>query len=197
MVMAQGITNVLEQMADRQDNADALFAAQRDRAAFEDLVATHRERINRLTYRLLGWSHDAEDVTQEVFLAAMRNLSKFRGQSSLSTWLTRIAVNKARSHQRKLRSRIKTLAAVAKLSKPASESEPQAVSAKRELFFRVRQAVQALPSRYREVVVMRYLEQMPSAEVVKVLGISRSAMDARLHRARRKLKAVLSDVVDK
>ncbi len=181
-------------MAERQDKADGVFAAQDEPAAFEDLVAVHRERINRLVYRLLGWSHDAEDVTQEVFLAALKNLKKFRGQSSISTWLTRIAVNKARSHQRKLRSRIKALAAVARLSRAPSESQPQADSAKREVFSRVRRAVQALPSRYREVVVMRYLEQMPSAEVVKVLGISRSAMDARLHRARRKLEKVLADL---
>ncbi|MCK4849863.1 MAG: RNA polymerase sigma factor [Phycisphaerae bacterium] len=195
MVMAHGVTNALEQMAERQDKADAVLAGQRDPVAFENLVAVHGEHINRLVYRLLGWSHDAEDVSQEVFLAALKNLKKFRGQSSLSTWLTRIAVNKARSHRRKLRSRIRALRAAARMSRPTAESKPESASADREVFRRVRQAVQALPSRYREVVVMRYLEQMPTAEVVKVLGISRSAMDARLHRARRRLKEVLGDLV--
>ncbi len=192
--MAQGVTNVLDQMAERQDKADGIFAAQDEPAAFEDLVAAHGEQINRLVYRLLGWSHGAEDVSQEVFLAALKNLKKFRGQSSVSTWLTRIAVNKARSHRRKLGSRIRALRAAARLSGQTAESKPESASADREVFRRVRRAVQALPSRYREVVVMRYLEQMPSAEVVKVLGISRSAMDARLHRARRKLKELLGDL---
>ena len=91
--MAQGVTNVLDQMAERQDKADGAFAAQDEPAAFEELVAAHREHINRLVYRLLGWSHDAEDVTQEVFLAALKNLNRFRGQSSLSSWLTRIAIS--------------------------------------------------------------------------------------------------------
>ena len=194
MVMAQGVTNVLDQMAERQDKADGVFAGQDEPAAFEDLVAVHRERINRLVYRLLGWSHDAEDVSQEVFLAALKNLKKFRGQSSVSTWLTRIAVNKARSHRRKLRSRIRGLRAAARMSGQTAETKAETASADREVFRRVRQAVQALPSRYREVVALRYLEQMPTAEVVKVLGISRSAMDARLHRARRRLKELLADL---
>ena len=80
------------------------------------------------------------------------------------------------------------------MSRQRDELSPEAASADGEVFDRVRRAVQALPSRYREVVVMRYLEQMPSSEILAVLGISRSAMDARLHRARKRLKEVLGDL---
>ncbi len=194
VVMTQGFTNVLDQMPEQQDNADAPLTGKAKALGFEELVAAHGGHVNRLVYRLLGWSGEAEDVSQEVFLAALKNLKKFRGQSNVSTWLTRIAVNKVRSHQRKLGSRIRAMKAAARMGKQRGELGPEAASVDREVFGRVRGAVQNLPSRYREVVVMRYLEQMPSSEIVQVLGISRSAMDARLHRARKRLKQVLSDL---
>jgi len=75
--------------------------AQCDEAAFDQLIAEHHDRIARLVHRLGAWSADTEDVVQDVFLTAWENLRKFKGQSSLSTWLSRIAVNRCRWHYRR------------------------------------------------------------------------------------------------
>lgn len=86
---------------DAGDRSALERAAQGDSAAFEDIVRTHQEPLSRLAYRLLGWSPEADDVVQEVFLAALKNLGKFRGQCTLTTWLTSITINKCRSQLRK------------------------------------------------------------------------------------------------
>ena len=196
--MTDCATTALDQTSDREDSADALLAARFARgetAAFDELVAAYQDRISRLVYRLLAWSDEAEDVTQEVFLAALKNMKKFRGQSRLSTWLTSIAINKCRSHRRKLRLHLKSLASAAKLIKPKLQPMPQSALMDRETFSRVRQAVSSLPPRYREVVVLRYLEQVPTVEVAQVLSISRAAVETRLHRARTRLRELLNDLV--
>ena len=93
------ITMALGKQADRAD----LGARLRDGepGAFESLVSLYQGRIARLAYRLLGWSGDVDDVVQEVFLAALRNAGSFRGEASLWTWLTRITLNRCRTHQRR------------------------------------------------------------------------------------------------
>ena len=196
--MTDRANTALDQVSGREDSVDALLAARVARgepAAFDELVVAQQDRISRLVYRLLAWSNEAEDVTQEVFLAALKNMKKFRGQSRLSTWLTQIAVNKCRSHRRKLRVRLGFLVNPAKLAKRQSEPPPQTALMDRETFGRVRQAVWTLPWRYREVVVLRYLEQVPTVEVARVLGITRAAVETRLHRARARLKEVLAELV--
>jgi RNA polymerase sigma-70 factor (ECF subfamily) len=154
--------------------------------SFEQLIADHQQRLTRLCYRLLGWREDVEDAVQEVFLAAFRTLPEFRGQSSASTWLTRIAVNKCRSHVRK---------------RVAGRRVTSGRSADRELidgerFERVRRAVRKLPPKYREVVVLRYLEQMSAAETADVLGLTRNAVEVRLNRARGQLKEDLVGMLE-
>ena len=71
-----------------------------DESALDEIVLTHQRRITHLVHRLLGWPEGVEDIVQEVFVAVLSNLHRFRGESRFSTWLSRIAVNKCRSHQR-------------------------------------------------------------------------------------------------
>jgi RNA polymerase sigma factor (sigma-70 family) len=164
--------------------------------SFEQLIADHQQRLTRLCYRLLGWREDVEDAVQEVFLAAFRTLPEFRGQSSASTWLTRIAVNKCRSHVRKRVALLRLFTGVR-----AGRRVTSGRSADRELidgerFERVRRAVRKLPPKYREVVVLRYLEQMSAAETADVLGLTRNAVEVRLNRARGQLKEDLVGMLE-
>src|SRR5256885_260053 len=78
--------------------------ARGESAAFEEVVALYQSRVSRTVFRLTGWGQrsDVEDIVQEVFLAALNHSRRFRGAASLSTWLTAIAVNKCRSHRRRL-----------------------------------------------------------------------------------------------
>ena len=79
------------------------------RAEFNDLVEQHAPALYRMAYRMIGDRHEAEDVVQEVFLSAMKNLCRLRDEECLGGWLIRIAINKCRSHWRKLEVRRRLL----------------------------------------------------------------------------------------
>lgn len=167
-----------------------------DGSAFDQIVARHKDQVAGLAYRLLGWSADADDVVQDVFLSVFKNLARFRGQCSFSTWLTTITVNMCRQHRRKrlLQLRPVKKALVAATGKSSDSAERNCMAA--ETFEQVRQAVRGLRSRDREVVVLRYLEEMSVADVADVLDISKNAVHVRLNRARKRLKRVLGKLVE-
>lgn len=163
---------------------------------FEQLVAEHRQHVSRLCYRLLGWREDIEDVVQEVFLAALRALPGFRGQGQVSNWLVRITVNACRSHVRKRRSWLRLLSTTRAEARPRAGESAARDLMKAEQFERVRQAVHKLPPKYREVVVLRYLEEMAMADIAQVLAITRNAAEVRLNRARKRLKQDLAELLE-
>jgi len=175
------------------DRTVAQRAARGDRAAFADIVAAHQARVARLAWRLLGWSHDIEDVVQDVFVAALEHLPGFRGDSSLATWLTTIAVNKCRSARRRRILRQGFLSLAAGRSRRHEGRAADSAAMRRERHDQVRRAVRRLPGRLREVVVLRYLEEMSIEQVAEILSLSPGAVGMRLHRARRRLAAELSD----
>lgn len=156
-----------------------------DPLALEELVEAFQPRMLRLVHRLLGWSGDAEDLVQDVFVAALENLPRFRGEARLSTWLTAIAVNRCRAHMRWRRLRETALQLMFHRLSAAPNGRPPGHN---EIHDEVRRAVRTLRSRYREVVVLRYFEELSNAEVAEVLGISPAAVEQRLSRGRRMLK---------
>ena len=166
-----------------------------DPAALDWLVRNHRDRVAALAYRLLGWSDEVDDVVQDVFVSALSNLHRFRGDCSVATWLNTITVNTCRNRWR-------TRLLRGRFFKPRAESdEPRAVEAAgrptmpRESFDSVRAAVRALPARYREVVVLRYLAEMPVSEISSVLELKPNAVQVRLKRARERLRRALKDLI--
>jgi RNA polymerase sigma-70 factor (ECF subfamily) len=153
-------------------------------------VAAYQDRISRLVYRLLGWRDrgDVEDVVQDVFFAAFEHRSRFRAEAGLGTWLTAIAINRCRSWQRRmLIRRLLPVRRAADSASPPAWTGP-VVS---EMSSRVRQAVQALPPRDREVVVLHYFEGLSAAEIGDVTKQRTNAVEVRLHRARAKLSKAL------
>lgn len=186
------------------EDADALLVqrfVRGDASAFDALVARYQPRVAGLAYRLLGWREDAEDVVQEVFLAAMRALPNFRGSSGVGTWLTAITLNKCRSHRRWRRltrfrrSGRRAAAARESSEEPCADGPADGPAIDRERFERVRRAIERLPASYREVIVLRYLEQMSIERIAEVLSARTLTIQVRLHRARRKLKDQLKDLV--
>ena len=167
----------------------------REVTTFDGFVALHQARIRHLVSAHLDSSDEADDLVQEVFMSALKNLKGFRGQGRLSGWLTQIAVNKCRSHWRKVGAQRKVLASAAKALEQSPPPEPEALAMERETFRRVRQAVQALPGHYRQVVVLRYLKQIPTGDVAEVLDVPAASVRSRLHRARKRLKGLLADIV--
>lgn len=178
--------------ADRADLADRLRCGAP--GAFELLVSLYQRRVARLAYRLLGWNADVDDVVQDVFLRALRNARRYRGDASLWTWLTRITINCCRAHQSRRLILEKLRRALSRRRAAASPpSDGQAICDERAR--QVRSAVAALPTRSREVVVLFYLEQRSIAEIAALLKTSTNAVEVRLHRARSKLRVALKSII--
>jgi RNA polymerase sigma-70 factor (ECF subfamily) len=162
---------------------------------FEAVVEQQQANVAKLARRLLGWSAnpaDVDDVVQDVFLAVLKHLGRFRGDASVATWITRITINACRAHRRR---RVMGLGLLRRwMTQAPSVHEPDAC--RDETNQRVRQAVGGLPSKYREVIVLRYLQEMDVDAIAEVLGASRSAIEVRLHRARAMLKDELGTLMD-
>ena len=160
-----------------------------DGSAFDRLVAQHHDQVRRLVHRMSGWNGDTDDVVQDVFLAAFLGLKRFDGRSSLRTWLFAIAMNKCR---RRRRWRWLHLARVEKAAEVAGSS----TAGEDERFEEVRQAVRSLPNKYREVVVLRYLEGLETEAICEILKVSSNVVYVRLNRAREMLKTRLSELAE-
>jgi RNA polymerase sigma factor (sigma-70 family) len=168
---------------------------QGDDSAFERIVQQNRTEVAALANRLLGWPGDVEDVVQNIFLAAFVGLKKFRGRSSLKTWLFTITINECRNYRYRQMLRLRLFSrASEKVSH--SSAAPDVTATKRESFEKVRRAVKALPAKYREPVVLKYLQQLASDEIARILGISAGTLQVRLSRARKKLKETLAGLVE-
>ena len=169
-----------------------------ERGAFEQVVAAHGPRVARLAQRLLGWPDDVEDVVQEVFLAAWRHRRKFRGhrgRRSLDAWLNVMTVNRCRTQRRRRLTRWTRRRQLQLEQPPAAAPPVDAAAIAGEALAAVRTAVRRLPLRDREVLVLHYLQQTPITAVGDLLGLSRNAVEVRLHRARKRLRQQLNGFV--
>lgn len=181
----------------------ALLAALRDGepAAFERLVREHGGALLRIARRLLRNEDDARDAVQEALLSAHRNLGRFEGRCRLSTWLYRITVNAARMRRRSRARRVEVAlddllpgfdAAGNHAGAIAAWHEPASAHAEREeLRASVRECIDQLPDGHRTVVLLRDVEQLDTAAVAAILGVTVNAVKIRLHRARIALRALL------
>ncbi|MFQ5766886.1 MAG: RNA polymerase sigma factor [Acidobacteriota bacterium] len=147
-------------------------------AAFDELVERHMKRIYNLGYRLTGTHDDADDLAQETFIRAYRGLSRFRGESRFSTWLTRITLNLSRNPRRR------HLSLSQQVEEPV-ESAPGALDrvVTREKRQRVRQAVAGLPLKQRQTLLLRLFEGLRYREIAAVLGTTTGTAKANFFHA--------------
>jgi RNA polymerase sigma-70 factor (ECF subfamily) len=171
-----------------------------DPDAFAELVERHQQAVFSFLFRYAGQTADAEDLCQEVFVRALRNIKRFRGQSRIRTWLFAIAANLARDWQRRERRRRKAEipaddAALADCPDGKTRNGPEASGA-RELAEGVRRVIGSLPPRERTAVVLRTYHDLEYEEIAQVIGCSTNAVGSLLFRARRRLAARLAHFVD-
>jgi RNA polymerase sigma-70 factor (ECF subfamily) len=164
-----------------------------DDEAFDDLVERHRRRIYSLVCRLASPA-EADDLAQEVFIAAYKALPSFRGDSAFSTWLYRIAVHVCSHHLRKRRLDTSDLDEQQPDSYHGHDPERSAISS--ELQQRVRDAIQQLPEKLRLVVVLRDLHGLNYEEIAQVAGCPIGTVRSRLHYATQRLESVLRPYVE-
>jgi RNA polymerase sigma factor (sigma-70 family) len=162
-----------------------------DAGAFEALISRHQKMVGRLAYRLLGSTWDLDDVVQDVFLAVLLKINKFRGDCAFSTWLTQITLNRCRTILRRQERKKRWLGWLRREKSNASENPSSDEAA--EMSRMVRRAVYRLPERYRTPVVLRYFEYREIEQIAQILGLSRGAVEVRLSRAREKLKEMLAE----
>ena len=181
---------LLVEQFNRGDPADGLDRIKPPfgRAVFDRIVERYSADVGALANRLLGWPGEVEDISQEVFLAAYLGLKRFRCECSLKSWLFTITINKCRSHRRRQLLRLRTFSRAAEGRRLPLVSTACKNTKDMETLNRVRSAVAALPAKYREPVVLRYLQELPTDEIGQILGISQNALHVRLSRARKHLR---------
>jgi RNA polymerase sigma-70 factor (ECF subfamily) len=160
-----------------------------DPAAERALYDAHVDRVYRLAYRLAGDDELARDFTQETFIRAFQRLDTFRGESRLSTWLHAIATSVTLNGLRKVkrfRRRETGLEAADGVTGNPRAAEP-------DLKTRLRAAIDALPMKYRAVVVLHDVEGYTHEEIAATLNVEAGTSKARLSRARAKLRVALAD----
>lgn len=166
-------------------------ARQGDNEAFKELVRRHESRVAATVIGMLGKCPEAEDVGQETFIRFYKNLKKFRGESSIGTYLTRIAINLSLNELKRRRRR-----ATLFFQRPIEEiydiPDAKANSELNEEKEIVQQALQKLESRFRSVVVLRLIDGYSTEETARILDVPIGTVLSRLSRAQKKLKELLT-----
>jgi RNA polymerase sigma-70 factor (ECF subfamily) len=169
---------------------------QGETALFEIVMRRYNQRLYRIIRSILGTDSDVEDVLQEAYLKAYGHLDQFEGRSSFATWLTKIAVYEAMARARWGR-RFQPLVVATRddesrvVELRSSLPSPEQNAAQHELMRLIEEAVDHLPDSFREVFVMREIEQMNQAETAECLGLKEETVKTRLHRARGHIESYL------
>jgi len=182
----------------------ATRVAARDGAAFEVLMRRHNRRLFRVARAILRSDQDAEDALQDAYLAAYRAIGRFRGDSKLATWLTRIVINEAYARLRKMGGA--TVIALPEGHDMTAEMDPTSTAApaetpdraalRAELRQLLERHIDALPEQFRTAFMLREVEELTVEEAAEALGVPEATVRTRAHRARALLRAALAHDID-
>jgi RNA polymerase sigma-70 factor, ECF subfamily len=157
-----------------------------DHAAFEILVRRHNQRMFRAARAIMRTDVDAEDVVQQAWLGVFRNLAQFRGDAAFAAWATRIAVHEAIALTRKR-------PMITEVKEAASEVAPDTELARARIGALLERCLENIPQGNREVMVLRDVLELDTAETAACLGLTEEAVRVRLHRARAAVAAALTE----
>lgn len=195
-------------MRDQTESALVERLRERDEQALSELSLLYGHKIFQLAFRCLHNHEDAEEVVQDVLMKVFRKIDMFRGDSALSSWIYRITFNTAMSRLR--RTRVTRLAEVTEIEIGSSVNEDGASAhdpadwshmadeeiLRRQMRARLVEAVEGLPTIYREPVILRDLRGFSTEEASNRLRVKDQTLKSRLHRGRMLLRAQLSDFAD-
>jgi RNA polymerase sigma-70 factor (ECF subfamily) len=175
----------------------------RDERAFNELVQTYGRRVSALVLRMLGNRAEAEDLTQEVFVQVFKAIGAFRGESKLSTWIYRIAVNLCKNRSKYLRVRHTSeqdeLEAVAervplgdgRSANVAKIERPDEAMAGKQVERIVQDAIAKIDPTFRECLILRDVEELSYEEIEQITGLAAGTVKSRIFRARAQLKEIV------
>lgn len=156
------------------------------RGEFEVLVRRHNQRLYRAARAIMKSDDEAEDIVQQAWLEVFRHLDQFRGDAAFTTWATRITVNAGINHARKR-------PVIAEVQDAVADEKPDDDLERAELGKLLEQSLDRLPQGNREVMVLRDVLELDTAETAAMLGLSEEAVRVRLHRARAAVAADLTE----
>lgn len=162
-----------------------------DAEAFSALVETYETSVYRLALRMCGNAHDAEEVTQEAFLAAWKGLPAFRGESKFSSWLYQLTSNAAIDFLRREK-RHRGATPIEEEIDLAAPGTPQQAAEEAELREALQQALDALTPEHRQIFLLRQMQQMSYEEIGRLLGLESGTVKSRLSRAKKQLRQILT-----
>ena len=189
-----------------EEHEEAQFVARlvaRDEGAFNELVITYQRRVFALVFRMLGRREEAEDLAQEVFVQVFKAIDQFRGDSKLSTWIYRIAVNLCKNRTKYLSRRhandqedVDAMAdrlpfSAAKGVSVGGISRPDELVEGMQLEVVVKRAIAQIEPEFREVLILRDVEDMSYEEIAEVTGLADGTVKSRIHRARAQLRTLV------
>lgn len=177
---------------------------QGDEAAFDELVHRHQQRALTVAWQVLRNAEDATEVAQDAFVSVYRHIGEFRGDSEFRTWLHQIVLNLARNKHRwwKRRGRQTTVSLDCPIGTADGDlprdvagtgAAPDAEMVAREDVERIRVALGRLPQKFREVLVLRNVEELSYEEIATVLGCSLGTVKSRIARARDALRELVNN----
>ncbi|HSO58413.1 MAG TPA: RNA polymerase sigma factor SigW [Paenisporosarcina sp.] len=172
-----------------------------DQNAFAEIVELFQDKLYRICYRMLGNQHEAEDIAQEAFVRAFINIHTFDTNRKFSTWLYRIGTNLCIDRIRKkkpdyfLDAEVAGTEGLNMYSQIASKDElPEQEVLKMEMQDRVQYEISRLPDKYRAVIVLKYMEDLPLQEISEILEMPLGTVKTRIHRGREALRKQLSNM---
>lgn len=153
----------------------------------ETLVQDYRAYIHRLCLSILNDADEAEDVTQETFVAALMGMAQFRGDAHIRTWLASIAINLCRDFLRKRKSRQTLHTVLQTLHLLTPSPQPEDTCLQNETQSQLWEAVNRLDEKHRLPVILHYAHNLPTAEIAQILNLTEGTVYSRLHYARKQL----------
>ncbi len=186
-------------LKDLTDEQLVELAVSENAEAFGEIVKRWERKIFALCYGMLNREDDARDAAQETFISAYRNLSRFRGEAKVSSWLHRIAVNHCLTKQRRTKIRPETYLDEEKNEEdrffvaPLNQS-PSKQFEQNETSKRVRQALNSLPADLRQVLVMKEFEEMTFQEISETLELPLSTVKSRVYTALKQMRKKLERI---
>ncbi len=188
--MSESLFLVTEPAISQQDGTER--EAQWELPSWDEIVRAHSARVYRLAYRLTGNQHDAEDLTQEVFVRVFRSLASYK-PGTFEGWLHRITTNLfLDGARRRQRIRFEGLGDDADQRLPGNEASPAQAWDETHLDGDIQAALQALPPDYRAAVVLCDIEGFSYEEIAVTMGVKLGTVRSRIHRGRAQLRVALA-----
>ncbi len=168
------------------DEALIKLALENHSDAFRQLVNRHKRMVFNLAYRLLGNYHIAEEAAQDTFVKAFNSLKSFRADSQFSTWLYKICYNTCITYKRKKVPVTLDISAGSEVNHYAVQPHGLMEQSQRAEY--LNQALSSLSAEEATIVTLFYIDENPTQEIAKIVGISEGNVRIKLHRARKKIK---------